>query len=95
MTEPQVLTPSEVAARLRRSLDWFRRNRRRLCAHGFPEPLPGTYCRLYSAAAVDRWIAGDACPASNDDAKLREAEAFRQRLRARALTIVENGRQRT
>lgn len=71
--EPQVLTAAEVAAKLRHCGKWFRRRRRELEANGFPPPLPCTHGRLWSRAAVERWIAGDTEKATADaEAKARE-----------------------
>jgi hypothetical protein len=63
---PQVLTSTEVARLLRRSVRWFRRAQKELHAHGFPPPLAGVgRPPLWSAAAVDRWLRGE-LPAIRD-----------------------------
>lgn len=54
MAEPaETLTPKEVAGRLRRSYDWFLRNRKRLEQAGFPKPMP--VVGNYDAAAIEQW----------------------------------------
>ncbi len=83
MTTSSVLTAAEVAARVRRSLNWFRRNRHRLQAEGFPAPLPGFHNRLWSTAAVDRWLAGEV-PAPPVET---EADAITLRIKERAKVI--------
>lgn len=69
---PLVLTAAEVAARFRKSTDWFYDNRRKLEKKGFPKGLPGVRGR-WSAAAVDRWIGGEMPGKTVDDQAAREA----------------------
>lgn len=79
MPEPAVLTTAEVAAKLRRSTRWFRAARRRLQARGFPAPLPElSRPPLWSATAVDAWLARQADGGGEARIEAELAERARQ-----------------
>lgn len=52
--EPRVLSRSEVAAYLGRSLDWLAEHEDALAGMGFPTPLP--LINGYDKNAVDAWL---------------------------------------
>lgn len=54
MLPPRLMNAREVAAYLRRSPSWFRSQRTRLEAEGFPKRLPSM--RLWDTAAIDAWL---------------------------------------
>lgn len=54
-----LLSSSEVAAKLNRSYHWFTKNRAALYAQGFPRPVLGAGAQeraAYDPAAIDAWL---------------------------------------
>jgi len=74
VTGREILTGPQVAARLKRSLGWFHRNRPTLEAKGFPRPVDGLGMR-WDSAAIDDWLDGQRPRAAAEDA---EAELIRR-----------------
>lgn len=75
-----LLTSAQVALRLSRSLGWFRSNRDRLEARGFPRPIDGCGMR-WDPVAIDAWLdrqrgqAADPAAAAEEEL-IRRAQAM-------------------
>src|SRR5262249_37189211 len=83
------MTTAEVAAMLRRSVEWFYRNRRKLERRGFPSPV---LANSYDPTAIQAWrlsqmpgplrasASGGAAPAADADALTKELRANAEKL---------------